>query len=263
MKICTKNREMTDGAAEGPGVGSRAQSLPPLPQPPGLPATLAWMLVIAVAITVSQIPVMLIIDAMVENRLEPMLTVGRTMSIIAITCVPAAWLLCTGIFRIYGYRPGREALNLAPPPGRTTLRWMGMLVILMVVTDLATWLKNGTVVHSFTMEIYETCPSFLLFFVGVAVAAPLYEELIFRGFLFKCLENSRVRGLGAVIITALLWAVIHIQYEWFSIFTVFCFGLLLGAARLKTGSTSLAILLHFVLNATAIAELLIALRLTP
>ena len=40
----------------------------------------------------------------------------------------------------------------------------------------------------------------------------------------------------------------HIQYNWFGIFGVFCFGLLCGWARWWSGSTLLTILSHVVNN---------------
>ena len=92
----------------------------------------------------------------------------------------------------------------------------------------------------------------------VHVAAPIIEEFIFRGFLFTGLEKSRVGGLGAVLITAACWSVLHIQYDAYEIATIFVMGVGLGFARLKTRSLYLSILLHALNNAIATIGVVIA-----
>jgi membrane protease YdiL (CAAX protease family) len=47
---------------------------------------------------------------------------------------------------------------------------------------------------------------------------------------------------------------IHIQYDVYGIVEIFVLGLVLGAARVKTGSIILTMFLHFVCNLVATAE---------
>jgi membrane protease YdiL (CAAX protease family) len=82
----------------------------------------------------------------------------------------------------------------------------------------------------------------------VVVLAPLNEELFFRGFLFAGISRSRLGGAGAILLTALLWAVIHIQYDWYGVSNIFVIGLLLGYARWKTDSIVPPILMHGLMN---------------
>ena len=49
-----------------------------------------------------------------------------------------------------------------------------------------------------------------IFYLGVVFLGPIFEEFLFRGFLFKGLENSFLGGHGAVFISAILFAIIHI-----------------------------------------------------
>jgi membrane protease YdiL (CAAX protease family) len=62
----------------------------------------------------------------------------------------------------------------------------------------------------------------------------------------------------AIIVTALLWALSHAQYNLYLISQVFVLGLLLGWFRFKSGSTILTILLHGVLNFEAMLETFVA-----
>jgi membrane protease YdiL (CAAX protease family) len=53
-----------------------------------------------------------------------------------------------------------------------------------------------------------------LFWIAVVIFAPAFEEFLFRGFSFIGLQKSRLGSAGATILTALVWAVLHIQYNW-------------------------------------------------
>jgi CAAX protease family protein len=86
------------------------------------------------------------------------------------------------------------------------------------------------------------------------IAAPLFEEAFFRGFLLKGLESSFMGPIGAVVVTAGLWALIHVQYDAFGMATIFCLGLLLGTARVFTGSLLVPLGLHAFTNLGATIE---------
>jgi uncharacterized protein len=57
-----------------------------------------------------------------------------------------------------------------------------------------------------------------------------------------------------VIITSLLWAAIHLQYDLYGIATIFVGGIFLGWVRLKTDSIWLCIILHGMMNLIATLE---------
>jgi membrane protease YdiL (CAAX protease family) len=94
----------------------------------------------------------------------------------------------------------------------------------------------------------------LLLFI-IVVAAPVAEEVLFRGFLYRGFAASRLGPFGAVVLTSAGWALAHPQYDW-PIFTeVFCIGLLYGWIRQRGGSTTSTIILHGIQNAWSIAYL--------
>jgi len=88
------------------------------------------------------------------------------------------------------------------------------------------------------------------------VAAPLGEETLFRGFFFQGLLRSRLGAPGAIALSSLFWALIHVQYDAYGIATIFVTGLFLGYARLKTQSLYVPIFLHSLNNLGATLELL-------
>ncbi|SES86785.1 CPBP family intramembrane glutamic endopeptidase [Thalassotalea agarivorans] len=82
----------------------------------------------------------------------------------------------------------------------------------------------------------------------VCVYAPIYEEVVFRGLLFKRFALSPVGNIGAMVITSLVFTLVHSQYDVTTLLFVFATGLYLGFVRLISKSTSMAIAMHFLLN---------------
>jgi membrane protease YdiL (CAAX protease family) len=55
-------------------------------------------------------------------------------------------------------------------------------------------------------------------------------------------------------VIALAWALLHVQYDWLGMAQVFTAGLMLGWFRWASGSTTLAIVMHVLINFTAMIE---------
>ncbi len=91
--------------------------------------------------------------------------------------------------------------------------------------------------------------------LAVVVAAPIVEEILLRGFLYRGLADSPRLGPGMAIgTTALVGAALHgVGLDLYGIATVYLLGLYLGLVRHLTGSTSLAIVLHAIANAVVAA----------
>jgi membrane protease YdiL (CAAX protease family) len=88
----------------------------------------------------------------------------------------------------------------------------------------------------------------VLYWVVLVVSAPITEEIIFRGFLFRGWSESKLGALGALVLTSLIFGAVHLQYTWQGILSVVGLGLIFGIARWRTGSTVLSIAMHAVWN---------------
>jgi uncharacterized protein len=110
------------------------------------------------------------------------------------------------------------------------------------------------------VKAYSSLASPWILWLALLVAAPLFEELFFRGFLIKGLSASALRWYAAVIISSVMWAAIHIQYDLYGMATILVLGFILGTARIKSGSTILTMLLHSLTNLVATGEVIIYLR---
>ena len=99
---------------------------------------------------------------------------------------------------------------------------------------------------------------FMLNFLMVVIGAPIVEELLFRGFLFSQLKNTRLGINGSIVLTSLIWTSIHFQYDLLLLIPVFFLGLLLGYLFHKFKSLYLVIIVHAVhnLQATLFTEFL-------
>jgi membrane protease YdiL (CAAX protease family) len=91
--------------------------------------------------------------------------------------------------------------------------------------------------------------------VACAGCAPIGEELLFRGFMFRGFVHAPRDAIPSIVLISLIWSLEHIQYGWYKIAELFVFGVLLGLVRWRTGSTTLTILLHMVYNLVASIEI--------
>lgn len=95
--------------------------------------------------------------------------------------------------------------------------------------------------------IVGSAAGLLAFLIGVCVAAPLMEELLVRGFLFRGWSQS-LGPIGAIVLTSAVWALDHTQYDWFGRAIIFAFGLVLGHLRWTSNSTWTPVVAHSACN---------------
>lgn len=94
-------------------------------------------------------------------------------------------------------------------------------------------------------KFFRDATSAYLLGVVAIVAAPLMEELFFRGFLYPVLR--RLGTAFAVLATALAFAIVHgTQYGWAwqAMLVMFIVGLVLTTARARSGSVAVSFLMH-------------------
>jgi membrane protease YdiL (CAAX protease family) len=87
--------------------------------------------------------------------------------------------------------------------------------------------------------------------MAFCVAAPVSEEFLARGFLYRGWSESFLRVPGAILLSSLVWTGMHLQYDWFFFCEIFSIGVLFGYLRYRSGSTWLTIVLHGLNNLAA------------
>jgi membrane protease YdiL (CAAX protease family) len=93
--------------------------------------------------------------------------------------------------------------------------------------------------------------AFLLLF-AFSVAAPMSEEVLARGFLFRGWSASFLRVPGAILLSSLVWTVVHLQNDVYFLAEVFTIGLWFGYMRYRANSLWLTTILHALNNLTAV-----------
>ena len=103
----------------------------------------------------------------------------------------------------------------------------------------------------------------ILLLVYSSIVTPIFEELIFRGYIWNELNQIFTSEWKTYIITTILFALLHLGYIssiafrveddllnvmiW-KVITGLCFGIVLGAVRLKTKNCYSTMILHGVMN---------------
>lgn len=93
-------------------------------------------------------------------------------------------------------------------------------------------------------------PALLLpMIVLTAVVAPLSEELLFRGCLYRFLK-AKISLWFALVLSGLLFAMLH--HNLLSLFPLFILGIILAYVYERTGSLKVPILMHGIFNGNTI-----------
>ena len=150
-----------------------------------------------------------------------------------------------------------EYLGLRMPSVRKTFAWILVLGLYILTADLLTIALGKSIVPDFMVNAYETAIFPPLLWSAVVIAAPAAEEFFFRGFLLKGLSLSWLGNWGAIVAISFVWSAIHVQYEIYQIAWIFFAGILLGWARVKTGSVLVCVLLHGLMNLVALIETIV------
>lgn len=175
-------------------------------------------------------------------------------------------IICTGLIMLFiraRKRAGiKEYLGLNKIGWKTALLALGVVIGLIILLDVIIYAIVGqSTGEGIVTDIYNTSVWPPLFWIAVVIFAPLFEEAFFRGFLFEGFRQSAVGSTGAVILTAIGWALLHsLQYELVSIIWIFVLGIVMGIVRLKTRSIWSTFIMHAFVNLAATAE--IALKLS-
>lgn len=157
-------------------------------------------------------------------------------------------------------RTGNDALRylgLVMPTRGQVVFGVAAVIALIVVGNTVSWLAGRDIVTSFQSDIVRTAGAagwLPLLWFAIVVVGPIGEEVLFRGFIFRSWLRKPNDTWPAIIVTGALFALLHVQYDWFVIGQVFAFGLLLGWMRWATGSTILTILLHALINFEGMIE---------
>jgi hypothetical protein len=143
----------------------------------------------------------------------------------------------------------RHELGLAAPRAGPAALWLAAWIAWMALTEWA--------IVTWGLEQARPWPDYPPHIVALRVAAiglagPAAEEVVFRGLAIGRLRRTRLGARGAIVLAAVGWAAVHVQYGPATMAQIAADGLLLGAARVTTGSLYVPIAMHALGNLLSI-----------
>jgi CAAX protease family protein len=225
-------------------------------------ATLGWAFV---AFLVGQFVALAVLVWVRFSELSSLLTVpfdGAMVTVFILVANPVTIAVLALAVRLAHARQA-EYLALALPPMRYLRAGLVWLVALIAVSDALLYLSGRPLVTPFQLQSYTTAaaegwlPALL---AGAIIVAPAGEEILFRGFLFRGWARSDRTAWPAIVVISVLWAALHVQYDWTGILQIFVIGLFLGWVRWRSGSTLLTFLLHALFNLEGTLETVLQMR---
>lgn len=178
---------------------------------------------------------------------------GEFYTLATVVSAPLAMLFLLILIRIRKNPPPRDYLALKKVRTGTMARWLLLTLPLIALVDLFLFLTSN-LVHEFMIDLYTTASCLPTLLIALALFSPLFEETLFRGFLYRGIRESRLGAWGAVMLSAVFWTMLHWQYDPPGMLTIFCFGIFLGIARERSGSLCVPFSIHALVNLAAMIE---------
>lgn len=260
---------------------TRAAELPAAPEPPApifpemprYPFARTWSLVDPwlafqfvfivgqVVITLALLPLLLAPGhGGVSGMFSPP---GIIIQSIGIVFLNALFVAVTA-FYVRRYGISLKEIGLGRPEPRLIALGCGLGLLLFGAATGAEWALGGILPHVVPKAILDgmvkltkaltaggmfegiqSLPLKIFFALAGAVAAPIGEEVFFRGFLYNSLKR-RINVPSAIILSGLMFAVVH--FGPLAILVIFPMGMLLAYVYEKTKSLWVTICMHAVHN---------------
>lgn len=162
------------------------------------------------------------------------------------------WLLRRHAPRVY--------LALTWPPLFVLILWILIGAAKVAVLEGALWLLGRPAFPDEWLATFAATRSIPPLVLALVVAAPIYEEMYFRGLLHRGLAASRLGPIGAIAVISLLFSAAHFPGDILSLAQGVVLGVLLGVTRWQSGSILPCIIIHAMINAKMLIQLALATR---
>jgi uncharacterized protein len=225
-------------------------------------ATLGWAFL---AFFVGQFVALAVLLWLRISDLNSLLTTpfdGAMVTLFILIANPITIAVIAVAVRISGARQA-EYLAMTMPPVRDVRFGLVGLVVLIALGDAMLYLGGYPLVTPFQLQSYTTAATegwLSALLAGAIIVAPAGEEVVFRGFLFRGWARSDRTTWPAIFVISVLWAALHVQYDWTGILQIFVIGLFLGWMRWRSGSILLTFFFHALFNLEGTLETVVQIR---
>ncbi|MFX1253067.1 MAG: type II CAAX prenyl endopeptidase Rce1 family protein [Promethearchaeota archaeon] len=225
-------------------------------------------------ITLSAIPIALVLVPFMGGTFEALVSSEAEFTLIATIL---ADLLAIGVIliMIYRFRIGldhlkwtsKESLNLSKPlllffvaTGFLTIGGLILGIVLDVIFNSLQLIPTTSSPYE-TLFTFSNLNSIILTFLAGVIIGPIFEEILFRGYLLPVLqEKLKMGSFAAVLLSSLFFATIHVQADlasslYFTLqhfFGTFTLGVVLGFIYIQTEDIRPVIFFHALNNLVAL-----------
>lgn len=233
---------------------SEVAAPPPAPPKGGAwsPLTVFWGVLAVLGVTLVGAVVLAAVDP--DMNEETFGLIVQALFAIALFAVPLLLISGSGEVLASPARLGLRRFNVARGIGWTLAAYGGFFVFL-VIYGLILQPDPQEIIE----EIQEERETLKLVALGllVVLAAPISEEVFFRGFLFGGLRG-RFSFWPAALISGILFGLVHLPGGPLQVPPLAVFGVLLAWLYERTGSLGPPILMHMIQNAISFSYTLSA-----
>lgn len=186
-----------------------------------------------------------------QTTIESLLTRGDAIWAAALASSIIGVLIVLMVIRARKGATINDYLALKLPPAKTWLMWTGIFLGFSIVLEFAA--RNIEALESdFMQGVLDNTSNLPMLILTIGVIGPIFEEVVFRGFIFRGWSETVLGGHGTVILTATIFAFMHFgQYSLPVVLAIIPMGLLFGYARMYSGSLWIPIVLHIINNLVA------------
>ncbi|SEN69938.1 CPBP family intramembrane glutamic endopeptidase [Bradyrhizobium sp. OK095] len=186
-------------------------------------------------------------EALSATELQEVWLQGRWQGTGIILGAPAVILVLWIAIRM-ARRGFSEYLALNWPSGGEVVRALLLMAIVLTVEMVLLSVVGSNGYKPGPDLIVRSAAGLFAMLIGSCIVAPVVEEFVVRGFMFRGWSQSFLGPNGAIVLASALWAFGHVQYDWFGRFNVFLMGLAFGYLRASGNSTWLAVIAHSAVN---------------
>ncbi|MGN0984936.1 MAG: lysostaphin resistance A-like protein [Candidatus Enterenecus sp.] len=199
-----------------------------------------------------------------QGGLDPIILIDQIMDLvfactgqISLISDLAVLILLTAFFLLRRKNPLRE-VGIAPAPLSMTAAAAGLAPILYLLVTFVLALLPEAWLESYAEASAALNENGLATILATVVAAPIAEEVVFRGLILSRLKRA-MPGWLAVVLSALVFGLCHGQAVWIAY--AFTLGLIFGLMAHRSGSILPSMLAHFIFN--GIGQLMTLLEDSP
>src|SRR5262249_3035386 len=227
-----------------------AAAVGPVPRPRwGIWASLGWVLAAYAALFLATLA---IIAAARFTVAPDFYKTGTDWSVALVGIPSGAVVIGLALFAAWRSRqPAPDYLGLVMPRGRAwellgiaALTWMMPILWFAVIAP-----QFGHMARPTPLGDGFAPWQVVLIRLEASVLTPAWEEIVFRGLLYRGIERSRLGTVGAVVVTAIAFALCHFRPSWFDVLYLTCNGIGFALLRARSGSVLPSMVVHGLVNA--------------